>query len=114
MAKTYEIGVIPRDGTGPEVIAEGLKVLKAVAEKTDMEYNLVHYDLVDLTTGEVTNENRHTRFKVDPIPATMMDICRQAGSLIMSSGQSQYRKIGYYRFLRGWIRTLSVENRYSN
>jgi 3-isopropylmalate dehydrogenase len=44
MGKTYEIGVIPGDGTGPEVIAEGLKVLKAVAEKTDMKYNLVHYD----------------------------------------------------------------------
>jgi len=38
MGKTYEIGVIPGDGTGPEVIAEGLKVLKAVAEKTDSKY----------------------------------------------------------------------------
>ena len=81
MAKTYEIGVIPRDGTGPEVIAEGLKVLRAVAEKTDMEYNSVHYDLADLTTGEVTNENRHTRFKGNPIPATMMDIL-QAGGIV--------------------------------
>ena len=44
MGKTYEIGVIPGDGTGPEVIAEGLRVLKAVAEKTDSKYNLIHYD----------------------------------------------------------------------
>ena len=44
MGKTHEIGVIPGDGTGPEVIAEGLKVLKAVAEKTDSKYNLIHYD----------------------------------------------------------------------
>lgn len=55
MGKTYEIGVIPGDGTGPEVIAEGLKVLKAVAEKTDSKYNLIHYDFGGeryLKTGE--------------------------------------------------------------
>jgi len=44
MSKTYQIGVIPGDGTGPEVIAEGLKVLKAVSEKTGIEYNFIHYD----------------------------------------------------------------------
>ena len=55
MGKTHEIGVIPGDGTGPEVIAEGLKVLKAVAEKTDSKYNLIHYDFGGeryLKTGE--------------------------------------------------------------
>ncbi len=55
MGKTYEIGVIPGDGTGPEVIAEGLKALKAVAEKTDSKYNLIHYDFGAeryLKTGE--------------------------------------------------------------
>ena len=31
--KTYRIAVIPGDGTGPEVIGEGLKVLKAAAKK---------------------------------------------------------------------------------
>ena len=31
--KTYNIAVIPGDGTGPEVIGEGLKVLKAAAKK---------------------------------------------------------------------------------
>ncbi|MBW1691886.1 MAG: 3-isopropylmalate dehydrogenase [Deltaproteobacteria bacterium] len=55
MGKTYEIGVIPGDGTGPDVIAEGLKVLKAVAEKTDINYNLILYDFGGkryLSTGE--------------------------------------------------------------
>lgn len=55
MGKTHEIGVISGDGTGPEVIAEGLKVLKAVAEKTDSKYNLIHYDFGAeryLKTGE--------------------------------------------------------------
>ena len=41
----YKIAVIPGDGTGPEVIREGLKVLKAVAQKKKIKYELVHYDL---------------------------------------------------------------------
>jgi len=52
----YKIAVIPGDGTGPEVVAEGLKVLKAVSEKFNFEYQLVHYDLSGeryLKTGEI-------------------------------------------------------------
>jgi len=55
MGKTYQIGVIPGDGTGPEVIGEGLKVLKAVAEKTGIKYDLIKYDFGGeryLRTGE--------------------------------------------------------------
>ena len=29
--RAYNIAVIPGDGTGPEVVAEGIKVLNAVA-----------------------------------------------------------------------------------
>lgn len=32
MKKTYKIAVIPGDGIGPEVIHEGVKVLKKAAE----------------------------------------------------------------------------------
>jgi 3-isopropylmalate dehydrogenase len=55
MAKTYEIGVIPGDGTGPEVMAEGLKVLRAAAEKTHFAINFISYDFGGeryLKTGE--------------------------------------------------------------
>jgi 3-isopropylmalate dehydrogenase len=41
----YKIAVIPGDGTGPEVINEGLKVLKAVSQKVCFKYETVHYDL---------------------------------------------------------------------
>jgi 3-isopropylmalate dehydrogenase len=41
----YKIAVIPGDGTGPEVIAEGLKVLKTVSEKFKFKYQLEHFDL---------------------------------------------------------------------
>ena len=41
----YNIAVIPGDGTGPEVVAEGLKVLKAVSEKFKFKFQLEHFDL---------------------------------------------------------------------
>ena len=50
----HRIGVIPGDGTGPEVVAEGLKVLDAVTGEADVE--LVEFDLgADryLRTGDV-------------------------------------------------------------
>jgi 3-isopropylmalate dehydrogenase len=40
----YKIAVVAGDGTGPEVVAEGLKVLEAVAAKYDFKYELGHYD----------------------------------------------------------------------
>ena len=36
--KVYKIAVIPGDGTGPEVVAEGLKVLKAASKKFGFSY----------------------------------------------------------------------------
>ena len=40
----YRIAVIPGDGTGPEVVAEGLKVLEAVRRKVGFGYETVTYD----------------------------------------------------------------------
>ncbi len=56
----YKIAVIPGDGTGPEVVAEGLKVLKAVSEKFRFNYQLEQYDLGGeryLKTGETCPES---------------------------------------------------------
>ncbi len=41
--KTYNIGVIAGDGIGPEVTAEGLKVLRAVMKTEDFDCNFVEY-----------------------------------------------------------------------
>ncbi len=52
----FKIAVIGGDGTGPEVVAEGLKVLEAVAKKNRFEYSLKHFDFGGaryLKTGEV-------------------------------------------------------------
>ncbi|MCQ9208548.1 MAG: isocitrate/isopropylmalate family dehydrogenase, partial [Omnitrophica bacterium] len=42
--KAYKIAVIGGDGTGPEVIREGLKVLEAVSKKAGFKYTLQDFD----------------------------------------------------------------------
>jgi len=42
--KTYKIAVIPGDGTGPEVTAEAVKVLKVAAEKFNFKVDLTEFD----------------------------------------------------------------------
>jgi 3-isopropylmalate dehydrogenase len=52
----YKIAVIPGDGTGPEVVNEGLKVLRAVSEKENFKLDFTFYDLGGeryLKTGEI-------------------------------------------------------------
>lgn len=52
----YKIATIPGDGTGPEVVREGLKVLDVVGKKYGFKYELVDYDLGGdryLKTGEI-------------------------------------------------------------
>lgn len=51
----YKFAVIPGDGTGPEVVAEGLKVLEAIAAKHGFKYSLQEFDFGGdryLRTGE--------------------------------------------------------------
>jgi 3-isopropylmalate dehydrogenase len=60
MSKSYNIAVIPGDGTGPEVVAEGLKVLKAAASVEKITLNFTRFDYGGdryLKTGEVLPEN---------------------------------------------------------
>ncbi len=52
----YKIAVIPGDGVGPEIIIEGLKILKAVAKKENIKFEFINYDFGGnryLKTGEV-------------------------------------------------------------
>jgi len=56
----HKIAVIGGDGTGPEVVAEGLKVLEAASRKTGFKYETVDYDFGGdryLRTGEVLPES---------------------------------------------------------
>ena len=66
MANTYNIAVIPGDGTGPEVVAEGKKVLKAASEKFGFDIRMTDFDYGGdryLKTGEVLPENAAEELK---------------------------------------------------
>ena len=65
-SKTYNIAVIPGDGTGPEVVDEGIKVLNAAADKFGFKLNFNSYDWGGdryLATGEVLPESAAEEMK---------------------------------------------------
>ena len=56
MSQTLEIGIFPGDGTGPEVVAEAVKVLDAVQKLAGVGFNYSNYDFGGdryLKTGEI-------------------------------------------------------------
>ncbi|HOE17924.1 MAG TPA: 3-isopropylmalate dehydrogenase [Syntrophorhabdaceae bacterium] len=56
MGKEYNIAVIPGDGTGPEVVAEGIKVMDTISKKLGFSLRYTYYDIGGeryLKTGEV-------------------------------------------------------------
>ncbi len=64
--RRYRIGVIPGDGTGPEVIREGLKVLRSASEVTGFQCEFVEYDFGGeryLRTGETIPDPTIEEFK---------------------------------------------------
>ncbi len=64
--KTYTIAVIPGDGTGPEVVREGLKVLEAVADKCGFRSQTAHFDFGGeryIKTKEVLPESAVSELK---------------------------------------------------
>jgi 3-isopropylmalate dehydrogenase len=67
MAKSYKIGVIPGDGTGPEVVVEGRKVLDAVSRKFGFALQYTPYDVGGdryLKTGELLPDSVLAEFKM--------------------------------------------------
>jgi 3-isopropylmalate dehydrogenase len=75
MGENYKIAVIPGDGTGPEVVAEGLKVLEAVAAVENFSYELIKYDLGGdryLKTG-------------DTLPESALEELRQADAIYLGA-----------------------------
>jgi 3-isopropylmalate dehydrogenase len=75
MSKTYKIAVLPGDGTGPEVVREGVKVLNAAAAKFKFKLELTDYDFGGdryLRTGEV-------------LPASAADELRKHDSIFLGA-----------------------------
>jgi 3-isopropylmalate dehydrogenase len=73
--KTYSIAVMGGDGTGPEVIREGVKVIKAVAAKHGFKLALTDYDFGGaryLKTGEA-------------LPASAVDEMRKHAAIYLGA-----------------------------
>lgn len=61
--KTYQIAVLPGDGTGPEVVEEGIKVLNTVSKKCGFSINYTYYPLGGdhyKATGEILSDETLT------------------------------------------------------
>ena len=70
---TYRIGVIPGDGVGPEVVRQGLKVLRRCSEIGGFGYELVDYPWSSqhyLDTGELMPDSALAELR------TLDAICR--------------------------------------
>jgi 3-isopropylmalate dehydrogenase len=66
MPRTYKIAVIGGDGTGPEVIAEGMKVLNSASRKYGFKLDSTQFDFGGaryLKTGEVLPDSAIDDFK---------------------------------------------------
>jgi 3-isopropylmalate dehydrogenase len=66
MSKTYKIATIPGDGTGPEVVREGLKVLNAAAAKGGFSFDFTAFDFGGeryLRTGETLPDSAIGEFR---------------------------------------------------
>jgi 3-isopropylmalate dehydrogenase len=64
--KSYNIACVPGDGTGPEVLTEGIKVLNAVAGVSGLKLNFKHYDFGGeryLKTGETLPDSAISELK---------------------------------------------------
>jgi 3-isopropylmalate dehydrogenase len=71
----HEIAVLPGDGIGPEVMAEGIKVLTAVQKRFAVELSFRHADV-----GGVAID-RHG----EALPAETLAVCDKADSILFGS-----------------------------
>lgn len=66
MGKTYKMGLLPGDGTGPEVLREGVKVLEAAAQKFGFKFELTNYDIGGeryMKTGDILPDSVLDEFR---------------------------------------------------
>jgi 3-isopropylmalate dehydrogenase len=73
--KTYNIAVLGGDGTGPEVIREGVKVLKAASSKYGFKVNFHDYDF---------GGDRYLRTK-EVLPANAVDELKKYDSIYLGA-----------------------------
>jgi 3-isopropylmalate dehydrogenase len=71
----FNLAVLPGDGVGPEVAAEGIKVLQAVGKRFDYSFNL-HYGLV----GGVAIDETGTA-----LPEDTLKMCQNSDAVLLAA-----------------------------
>ncbi|HSH45845.1 MAG TPA: isocitrate/isopropylmalate family dehydrogenase, partial [Longimicrobiales bacterium] len=69
------IAVLPGDGIGPEVVAEGIRVLRAVARRWGHEFELTEA-LMGGAAMDATGS---------PLPQDTLDLCRGADAVLLGA-----------------------------
>jgi 3-isopropylmalate dehydrogenase len=72
----YKIAFLPGDGIGPEVANEGLKVIRATAEKTGFNYETISYDF----GGE-----RYLEKGGDPLPDSALSEFKEMDAIYLGA-----------------------------
>jgi len=75
MSEARKIVILPGDGIGPEIIAEGKKILDAVNQKNNL----------GLTTQTCTFGGAAYDAHGTPLPAETLEACRQADAILLGS-----------------------------
>jgi len=75
MSKTYKITLLPGDGIGPEVIKESVKVLDAVAEKSDFA---LEYTEKNAGGAAIDAHN-------DPMPDSVIETCKASDAVLLGA-----------------------------
>lgn len=79
MKKT--IAVLPGDGVGPEVVAQSIKVLKAIAYKYNHNFNF-NYGLIGVTAIDKIG---------NPLPDETFDLCQKSDAILLGAvGDPKY------------------------
>jgi len=74
--KNYEIAVLPGDGIGPEVTAEAVRMLEAVAVK--LEGVTFSFTEQEVGAGEYLKNG-------DPLPEAAFEVCRKADAVLLGA-----------------------------
>ena len=74
---TYKIALLPGDGVGPEIIAEGVKVLKAIEKKYSGEFN---FEFEKTLIGGCAYDEYKT-----PLPQSTIDLAKNADAVYLGA-----------------------------
>lgn len=75
MSKTYKITLLPGDGIGPEVVAESVKLLDAIAEKSDFSFEFTE----KLAGGAAIDACNN------PLPQDSIDACKASDAVLLGA-----------------------------